>query len=135
MEAVIHISLGGAVVKAGDVLSFQGAHREDRLASNSLDASRDWVGDIGHWVEVSEGVGHWHIPILVLLLRSCDVGDLNIIGASGRMDSGPHLHLKVFRAIARAVAGGRANSLNGALNGQPGASRGDRPPALGILRD
>ena len=118
MEAIIHISLGCAVVKGGDVLAFQGAHREDGLASSSLDASGDRVNDIRDRIEVGEGVGQGHIPVLVLLLRVGDIGDLNIVGAMGRVDSSPHLHLIVV--IARAIAG--ANSLNGALNGEPGDS-------------
>jgi len=118
MEAVIHIGPGCAVVKGGDVLAFQGAHREDGLASSSLDASGDRVNDIRDRIEVGEGVGQGHIPVLVLLLRVGDIGDLNIVGAMGRVDSSPHLHLIVV--IARAIAG--ANSLNGALNGEPGDS-------------
>ena len=95
VEAVIHVSLGGAVIKGSDVLALQGAHRVDRLTSDSLDAHGDGVSDIRHRVQVGEGVGHGHIPVLVLLLRAGDIGDLNIVGATGRVDSSPHLHLKV----------------------------------------
>jgi len=140
VEAVIHICLGGAVVKGGDVLAFQGAHRVDRLACNMLDAHGERVGDIGHGirnqVQVGEGVGQGHIPVLVLLLRVGDVGDLHIKGASGRVDSRPDLHLKAVRAIARAIARARAGAIARArararpLNGEPGHSRGDGPPAM-----
>merc|ERR1719438_508730 len=122
MEAVIHIGPSCAVVKGGDVLAFQGAHREDGLASSSLDAGGDRVNDIRDRIEVGEGVGHGHIPVFVLLLGAGDIGDLNIVGATGRVDSTPNLHLIVVIAIARAIAGARANSLDGALNGEPGDS-------------
>ena len=104
MEAVIHIGPSCAVVKGGDVLAFQSAHREDGLASSSLDAGGDRVNDIRDRIEVGEGVGHGHITVLVLLLRLCDIGDFNIKGALAWMDSSQQLHLKIIRFAARAVS-------------------------------
>merc|ERR1712117_627509 len=47
MEAVIHIGLGGAVVKGGNVFALKGAHWIDGLASNGLDSHSQGIGDIG----------------------------------------------------------------------------------------
>jgi len=102
MEAVIHISLGGAVVKGGNVLALQSAHRVERPASDGLNTHRDRVSIIGGRVQVGEGIGHGDIPVQVLLLRASDIGDLHIKGAPVGVDSGPDLHLPVLRAITNA---------------------------------
>merc|ERR1719500_1318789 len=123
LGAVIHVCLGGAVVKGGDVLALHGADWVDRLASNSLDTHGDGVSDIGDRVHVGEGVRHGHIPVLVLLLRASNIGYLHIKRSTDRMNDGPDLHFPALRAIATADA----------LNGKPADLRGDGPPALRIL--
>ena len=71
------------------------------------DAHGDRVGDIGHGVQVGEGVGHGHIHVLVLLFRAGDIGDLHIKGASGRVDSSPDLHFKACRGSGKALESGQ----------------------------
>merc|ERR1712223_701381 len=110
VEAVIHVSLGGAVVKGGNVLTLQGAHWVERLASNSLDTHGNGFSDIGGRVHVSEGVGHRNIPVLVLLLRARDIGDGHIKCPTARVDGGPDLHLPTVGAIASTIASTKASA-------------------------
>jgi len=105
MEAVIHIGLGGAIVKGGNVFALKGAHWIDGLASNGLDSHSQGIGDIGDkgfWVQVGERIRQGDIPEFVLLPGTGHIGDLHINGAPDRVESGPHLHLPILRSVSKA---------------------------------